>query len=77
MSKILTGIVTSTKMAKTVVVNVERRFRHPVYRKVIRRNKKFKAHVEDIELQAGDMVEIKEVRPISKDKHFIVVKKVK
>ena len=77
MSKILTGIVTSTKMAKTVVVDVERRFRHPVYRKVIRRNKKFKAHVEDIELQAGDMVEIKEVRPISKDKHFIVVKKVK
>ncbi len=43
MSKILTGIVTSTKMNKTVVVKIERVFRHPIYRKVIRRHKKYKA----------------------------------
>ena len=76
MSKILTGIVTSTKMNKTVVVKIERVFRHPIYRKVIRRHKKFKAHVDGAEIREGDVVEIKEVRPISKDKHFIVVKKV-
>ncbi len=77
MAKIFTGKVTSTKMSRTVTVLVERKRRHPLYKKVITRHKKYKAHNEDLELQVGDMVEIKEVRPLSKDKHFKVVKKLK
>ncbi|MBI3366499.1 30S ribosomal protein S17 [Candidatus Roizmanbacteria bacterium] len=76
MKKILTGEVVSTKMQKTVLVRVERKFRHPKYGKVIKRHKKFKAHNENIELVVGDVVEIEETRPISKDKHFKVIKKV-
>jgi len=75
MSKILTGTVISTKMQKTVVVKVERKFRHPLYEKVITRHKKYKAHNEDFDLKEGDVVKIKETRPISKDKHFKVVEK--
>ncbi|MBI4225529.1 30S ribosomal protein S17 [Candidatus Roizmanbacteria bacterium] len=76
MAKIFTGKVFSTKMQKTVVVRVERKFRHPFYRKTIVRHKKYKAHYEDLELKEGDIVKIKETRPISKDKHFIVVEKI-
>jgi len=75
MSKILTGTVISTKMQKTVVVKVERKFRHPLYEKVITRHKKYKAHNEDFDLKEGDLVKIIETRPISKDKHFKVVEK--
>ena len=75
MSKILTGTVISTKMQKTVVVKVERKFRHPLYEKVITRHKKYKAHNEDFDLKEGDVVKIIETRPISKDKHFKVVEK--
>ncbi len=75
MKKIFTGEVISTKMQKTVIVRVERKFRHAGYGKVIKRHKKYKAHNESIELVAGDIVEIEETRPISKDKHFKVVKK--
>lgn len=77
MAKILTGIVTSTKMKKTVVVVVERKLRHRLYKKVITRRKKHKAHYEDMELGVGDKVEIKEIRPVSKEKHFIITKKLK
>lgn len=77
MAKILTGIVVSTKMQKTVTVVVERKFRHPFYKKVISRQKKYKVHNENLDLKVGDWVEIKETRPISRDKHFIVVNKVK
>ncbi len=77
MKKILTGQVVSTKMIKTVVVMVERKFRHPVYHKVIVRHKKYKAHNEKLDLGLGDIVKIEETKPISKDKHFIVVEKLK
>lgn len=77
MGKTLIGKVVSLKMQKTAVVLVERRFQHKAYRKVIRRHKKYKAHNEELDLQEGDLVEIKETKPISKDKHFIVVKKIK
>ncbi len=76
MNKVFTGKVVSTKMEKTVVVDVERRFRHPLYRKVIVKHKRYKVHNEDKEVKDGDMVAIKETRPISKDKHFILIGKV-
>jgi small subunit ribosomal protein S17 len=75
MAKTLIGKVVSTKMQKTVVVKVERKFRHPLYEKVITRHKKYKAHNEDFKLKEGDMVKIIETRPISKDKHFKVAEK--
>ena len=75
MKKTLIGKVVSTKMTKTVVVLVERKFRHAVYHKVIIRHKKFKAHNEKLNLQLGDLVKIEETKPISKDKHFIVIEK--
>lgn len=76
MAKPIVGTVISTKMQKTIVVRIERKFRHPMYRKVITRHKKFKAHCEDPTIQEGDTVSIKETRPISKDKHFIFVEKI-
>jgi len=77
MKKTLIGKVVSTKMTKTVVVLVERKFRHAVYHKVVIRHKKFKAHNEKLDLQLNDMVKIQETKPISKDKHFIVIEKIK
>ena len=75
MKKILQGIVISNKMTKTVVVRVERKIRHPLYQKIIIKHKKYKAHNEEIMLEIGDIVEIEETKPISKDKHFRVIKK--
>jgi small subunit ribosomal protein S17 len=68
----LVGTVTSNKMDKTVVVTVERVTRHPLYGKVVRRNRKYKAHDEGNTCQMGDVVRIRECRPISKDKKFFV-----
>jgi small subunit ribosomal protein S17 len=68
----LVGTVTSNKMDKTVVVTIERVTRHPLYGKVVRRNKKYKAHDEGNACQMGDVVRIRECRPISKDKKFFV-----
>ena len=76
MKKTLIGKVVSTKMTKTVVVMVERKFRHAVYHKVIIRHKKFKAHNEKLDLTVGDVVKIEETRPISKDKKWIVIGKI-
>ena len=76
MAKTYIGLVTSTGMQKTVTVAVDRKFRHPIYRKVIMRRKKYLAHNEDKAVQVGDTVEIEETRPISKNKHFQVVKKI-
>ena len=76
MRKKFIGKVISTKMQKTVTVSVERKFTHPLYRKVIIRHKKYKAHNEDLDLKVGDWVMIEETRPISKDKHFKVIEKV-
>lgn len=75
MKKTLIGKIVSAKMTKTVVVLVERKLRHPVYHKVIIRHKKFKAHNEKLNLQMGDLVKIEETKPISKNKHFIVIEK--
>lgn len=68
----LVGTVVSDKMDKTVVVQVERVSRHPLYGKVIKSHKKYKAHDENNEAGMGDMVQIRECRPISKDKKFYV-----
>jgi small subunit ribosomal protein S17 len=59
-------------MEKTVVVTVERTTRHPLYGKVVKVNKKYKAHNENDEAKMGDVVRIRECRPISKDKKFFV-----
>jgi small subunit ribosomal protein S17 len=77
MVRILTGVVTSTKMAKTAVVSIERKFRHPRYRKVITKHKKFQAHNEKFDLKDGDYVRIQETKPLSKNKHFEVIEKLK
>ena len=64
--RILQGTVVSDKNAKTVVVKVERRFIHPVMGKTVRRSKKYHAHDEKGEFKTGDIVRIRECRPISK-----------
>jgi len=73
-NKVLKGIVVSDKMDKTVVVKVSRFVIHPKYGKRIKKTKKYKAHDEINSKKVGDTVEIEEVRPISKDKHFKVIK---
>ena len=67
------GIVISDKMDKTVVVLVERSIRHPLFQKVMRRAKKYKAHNEGNIAKVGNIVRIAETRPISKDKRWRVV----
>lgn len=71
--KVLSGTVVSDKMKDTVVVLVDRFEKHPKYEKFIKRSKKFKAHDAGNTKRIGDKVEIREVKPISKDKHFVVV----
>ncbi len=71
----LMGVVASTKMDKTVVVVVSRSFRHPLYQKIVRVDKRYMAHSEDSSLAVGDKVKIVETRPVSKHKHFRVVEK--
>ncbi|NLM38489.1 MAG: 30S ribosomal protein S17 [Firmicutes bacterium] len=66
------GTVISDKMDKTVVVQVERIVRHPLYGKAMRRSVKFKAHDENNECRVGDRVRIMETRPLSKDKRWRV-----
>jgi len=68
----LVGTVVSDKMEKTIVVQVERVSRHPLYGKVMKSHKKYKAHDETNEARIGDVVQIRECRPISKDKTFYV-----
>jgi small subunit ribosomal protein S17 len=67
----ITGVVTSNKMTKTVVVEISRTFRHPLYRKVVHLSKRVKAH-DEMGCQIGDRVQIVESRPISKDKRWVV-----
>jgi small subunit ribosomal protein S17 len=67
----MTGIVTSNKMTKTVVVEISRKFRHPLYRKVVHSSKRVKAH-DEIGCQIGDEVQIVESRPLSRDKRWVV-----
>ncbi|MDR1207470.1 MAG: 30S ribosomal protein S17 [Rickettsiales bacterium] len=70
--RILQGNVVSTKNDKTVVVNVERKFRHPLYGKFVKQNKKYRAHDEGNEYKIGEIVSIEEHRPISKTKSWVV-----
>jgi len=67
------GIVTSNKMQKTVVVTVDRQFKHPFYKRVIRRSKSFLAHDEKNQCQVGDTVRIEETRPLSARKRWRVI----
>ncbi len=73
--RVLTGRVTSDKMDKTVTVSVDRRVMHPLYKKFIRRSKKYAAHDEANTCQIGDSVRIEECRPISKRKTWLVVER--
>ena len=70
--RILIGRVTSTKTDKTVTVLVERKVKHPLYGKIIRRSKKYHAHDEQNEYTLGDVVRIEETKPISKTKTWAV-----
>jgi len=67
------GVVTSAAMDKTVTVSVERMIQHPLYQKSIKRTKKYKAHDKDNACQVGDVVLIRETRPLSKTKRWRMV----
>ena len=68
------GTVVSDKMDKTIVVAIEDRVAHPLYKKIVKRTVKFKAHDENNECVVGDRVEIMECRPLSKDKNWRLVR---
>ncbi len=72
--KVLRGTVVSDKMDKTVVVEIETRKSHPLYGRQVKYSSRFKAHDENNEAKVGDIVEIMETRPLSKDKHFRLVR---
>ena len=67
------GVVSSNKMQKTIVVTVDRKIMHPLYKKVTRKSKRFLVHDERGECQPGDMVRIEETRPLSRRKRWRVV----
>ena len=68
--KIRVGTVVSDKMQKTVVVQIERLVRHPVYKRYVRRRKRFKVHDEENQCKTGDVIAFMETRPLSKDKRW-------
>ena len=74
--RVLQGVVVSDKNDKTVVVQVERRFTHPVLKKTVRLTKKYHAHDEANAFHEGDVVRIQECPPISKNKHWVVLDQV-
>ncbi len=74
--RILQGVVVSDKNDKTIVVKVERRLRHPVFKKTVRMSKKYHAHDENNEAKTGEIVRIEETRPLSKQKRWTLVEKV-
>ena len=71
--RLLQGVVVSDKQDKTIVVKVERRVMHPVYKKFVRKSKKYHAHDESNQFKAGDSVRIRECRPLSRTKRWEVV----
>lgn len=77
MQKVFKGTVVSVKMDKTVVVEVIHRTAHPLYKKLLKRSKKYKADMGEYSVDLGDEVKIIETRPISKDKHFKILEVVK
>ena len=74
--RILQGVVVSDKGDKTITVNVERRFTHPMMKKTVRRTKKYHAHDEGNSAQVGDIVRIQECRPVSRSKTWMLLEKV-
>ena len=74
--RVLQGVVVSSKNNKTIVVEVERRYTHPLLKKTVRRSKKYHAHDEKNEAKTGDIVRIEETRPVSKQKRWSLVQKV-
>ena len=74
--RVLIGTVVSNKMEKSVTVQVDRRVKHPLYKKFMTKSKKIAAHDETNMLAIGDQVRIRECRPISKSKRFEVIEKV-
>ena len=73
--KLQSGIVVSNKMDKSIVVKIERKIKHPLYKKTIKRSKKYIAHDEQNECQVGDLVQIAECRPLSRHKHYRLFKR--
>jgi small subunit ribosomal protein S17 len=73
--RVMQGVVVSDKNPKTVVVQVERRYTHPLLKKTVRRSKKYHAHDEADTHKVGDIVWIEESRPISKSKRWVVVER--
>ena len=71
--RILQGVVVSDKNAKTIVVEVERRYTHPLLKKTVRRSKKYHAHDETNTFKIGDLVSIEESAPISRNKRWVVM----
>ena len=71
--KTMAGVVVSNKMDKTIVVKVERRFAHPVFKKVVKTTKKYKVHDENNECVEGDFIRIQETRPLSKEKRWRLI----
>ncbi|WP_426033259.1 30S ribosomal protein S17 [Cypionkella sp. TWP1-2-1b2] len=71
--RILQGVVTSDKNEQTITVLVERRFKHPLFHKTVRKSKKYRAHDENNTYKTGDQVRIEECAPISKTKRWTVV----
>ena len=71
--RIMQGVVVSDKMEKTLVVNVERKFPHPLYKKFIKRSKRYHVHDQDNHYKIGDIVNIRECRPLSKTKRWEVI----
>jgi len=67
----MTGVVTSNKMTKTVVVEITRSYRHPLYKKVVHSSKRVKAH-DELDCQIGDEVKLVASKPISREKHWVV-----
>lgn len=74
--KKLEGIIVSHKTQKTAIVRVGRYFKHAIYRKYIKRSKRYKAHDETHAYQEGDKVVIQETRPISRDKRWVIIAKI-
>ena len=73
--KLQSGVVTSNSMDKSIVVKIERKIKHPIYKKTIKRSKKYIAHDEKNECQIGELVQIAECRPLSKRKRFRLYKR--
>jgi small subunit ribosomal protein S17 len=76
-TKVITGTVVSNKMDKTLVVQVERKFIHPTFKKVVKRTRKFQCHDEKNQCSIGDFISMREVRPLSKTKRWNLIKVLK